>query len=151
MCWNFIHDDVIKWKHFPRYWRFVRRIHRSPGNFPHKGQWIGALMFSLICVWINNWSKQSRGWWFETLSRPLWRHCNGSTSFRGVRQVIWSTLERRNINQCTNTMYVGHIRNIALWFLLTYLTYISPFTKIVICIPIVFQSFQIYHQFVFSG
>ena len=22
-------------------------------------------------------SKQSRGWWFDTLSRPLWRHCNG--------------------------------------------------------------------------
>ena len=22
-------------------------------------------------------SKQSRGWWFETLSRPLWRHRNG--------------------------------------------------------------------------
>ena len=21
-------------------------------------------------------SKQSLGWWFETLSRPLWRHCN---------------------------------------------------------------------------
>ena len=21
-------------------------------------------------------SKQSRGWWFETLYRPLWRHCN---------------------------------------------------------------------------
>ena len=21
--------------------------------------------------------KQSWGWWFETLSRPLWRHCNG--------------------------------------------------------------------------
>ena len=21
-------------------------------------------------------SKQSRGWWFETLSRPLWCHCN---------------------------------------------------------------------------
>ena len=21
-------------------------------------------------------SKQSRGWWFQTLSRPLWRHCN---------------------------------------------------------------------------
>ena len=21
-------------------------------------------------------SKQSRGWWFKTLSRPLWRHCN---------------------------------------------------------------------------
>ena len=26
-----------------------------PVNFPHKGQWRGALMFSLICVWINRW------------------------------------------------------------------------------------------------
>ena len=40
------HDDVIKWKHFPRYWPFVRGIHRSPVNSPHKGQWPGALMFS---------------------------------------------------------------------------------------------------------
>ena len=50
-----IHDDVITWKHFPRYWPFVRGIHRSPVNSPHKGQWRGALMFSLICVWINGW------------------------------------------------------------------------------------------------
>ena len=49
------HDDVIKWKHFPRYWPFVRGIHRSPVNSLHKGQWRGALMFSLICVWINGW------------------------------------------------------------------------------------------------
>ena len=26
-----------------------------PVNPPHKGQWRGALMFSLICVWINGW------------------------------------------------------------------------------------------------
>ena len=49
------HDDVIKWEHFPRYWPFVRGIHRSPVNSPHKGQWRRALMFSLICVWINGW------------------------------------------------------------------------------------------------
>ena len=49
------HDDVIKWKHFPRYWPFVQGIHRSPVNSPHKGQWRGTLMFSLICVWINGW------------------------------------------------------------------------------------------------
>ena len=49
------HDEVIKWKHFPRYWPFVRRIHWSPVNSPYKGQWRGALMFSLICVWINGW------------------------------------------------------------------------------------------------
>ena len=30
------------------------------------------VLFSLICVW----SKQSWGRWFETLSRPSWRHCN---------------------------------------------------------------------------
>ena len=49
-----VHDDVIKWKHFPRYWPFVWEIHRWPVNFPHKGQWRGALMFSLICAWANN-------------------------------------------------------------------------------------------------
>ena len=52
------HDDVIKWKPFPHYhdyWPFVRGIYRSPVNSPHKGQWRGALMFSLICTWINGW------------------------------------------------------------------------------------------------
>ena len=50
-----LHDDVIKWKHFPRNWPFVRGIHRSPVNSPHKGQWRGALVFSLVCVRINGW------------------------------------------------------------------------------------------------
>ena len=50
-----LHNDVIKWKHFPRYWPFVRGIHRSPVNSSHKGQWRGALMYSLVCVWINGW------------------------------------------------------------------------------------------------
>ena len=49
------HDDVIKWKHSPRNWPFMRGIHRSPVNSLHKGQWRGALMFPLICVWINGW------------------------------------------------------------------------------------------------
>ena len=62
MCLNFTrirfknsHDDVIKWKNFPRYWPYVRQIHRSSVNFPHNGWWRGALMVSLICVWINGW------------------------------------------------------------------------------------------------
>ena len=49
------HDDVTKWKHFPRYWPFVRGIQRSPVNSPHKGLWRGALMFPLICARINGW------------------------------------------------------------------------------------------------
>ena len=49
------HDDVIKWKQFPCYCPFVRGIHRSRVNSPHKSQWRGALTFSLICAWINGW------------------------------------------------------------------------------------------------
>ena len=70
------HDAVIKWKHFPRYWPFVQGIHRSPVNSPHKGQKRGALMLSLICALNKRLSKQWWGWWFETLSWSLWRHCN---------------------------------------------------------------------------
>ena len=44
------HDNVIKWTHLPRYWPFVRGIHRSPVDSTHRGQWRGALMFSLICA-----------------------------------------------------------------------------------------------------
>ena len=40
---------------FPCYWPFVRGIHRSQVNSPHKGQWRGALMFSLIDAWTNGW------------------------------------------------------------------------------------------------
>ena len=52
---RYLHDDVIKWDHFPRYWPFVRGIHRSPVNSPQKGQWHGALILSLMCVSINSW------------------------------------------------------------------------------------------------
>ena len=52
------YDDVIKWKHFPRYWPSVWGIHRSPVNSPHKGQWRGALGFSLICALNKRLSKQ---------------------------------------------------------------------------------------------
>ena len=56
-CLAALHDDVIKWKHFPRYSPFVRGIHRSPVNSLHKGHWRGALIFSLICVWISGWEN----------------------------------------------------------------------------------------------
>ena len=47
------HVDVIKWKHFLRYWSFVGGIHRWPMDSPHKGQWRKALMLSSICAWTN--------------------------------------------------------------------------------------------------
>ena len=30
---------------------------------------------------IKRLSKHSRGWWFETLSRPLWPHCNDNIKY----------------------------------------------------------------------
>ena len=44
------HDDVIKWKHFPRYWPFVWGLHRTPVNSPNKGQRRGVLVFSSVCA-----------------------------------------------------------------------------------------------------
>ena len=51
------HDDVTRWKHLPRYWPFVRGIHRSSVDSPHKSQRRGALMFSLICARTNSWAS----------------------------------------------------------------------------------------------
>ena len=74
---KFRHDDVIKWKHFPRYWAFVRGIHRSPMNTPYKGQWRGAVMLFFDLRLNTRLSKHWWGWRFETPSCPLCRHCNG--------------------------------------------------------------------------
>ena len=69
------HDDVIQWKHFPRYWPYV-------GNSPVTGEFLAQrpvtrsfdVFFDLHLTKLL--SKQPWGWWFETPSRPLWRHCN---------------------------------------------------------------------------
>ena len=44
------HDDVIKWKHIPRYWPFVRGIHRSPVTSDAE-----LWYFNWSATWINGW------------------------------------------------------------------------------------------------
>ena len=74
------HDEIIKWKHFPRY--------RWPVNSLHKGQWRGALIFFFICTLNKRFNKQSWSWWFEMPSHSLWCHCNtGRTS--GTLMIIF--------------------------------------------------------------
>ena len=48
-CMLGVHDDVI------RVTGPCAENSPVPVNSPHKGQWRGALMFSFICAWINNW------------------------------------------------------------------------------------------------
>ena len=69
----YFHDDVIKWKHFPRYWHFVRGIHRS---------WPVTRSFDVFFdLHLNKrLSKQPWGCWFGTPSWSLWRHCNVSSA-----------------------------------------------------------------------
>ena len=69
------HDDVIKWKHFPRYRPFVRGP--ATGEFPSQRPVTRSFYVFFDLRPNKRLSKQLWGWWFETLSRPLWRHCNG--------------------------------------------------------------------------
>ena len=88
------HDDVIKWKHFPRYWPFVRGIHRSPVNSPNKGQWRGALMSSLICAWINAWVNNR-----EAGDLKRYRaHCDVSVMGHQVHTWLGITDTNRNLD-----------------------------------------------------
>ena len=107
-CARFLQDDVIKikWKHFPRYWPFVRGIHQSPVNSPHKGQWRKALIF-FICAWTNGWGRQWRRRWIETPSRQLWRHCNdlNSTFVRNLPLVL-ARLFSRKVSRPSGRLYI---------------------------------------------
>ena len=75
---DFVHCDVIKWKHFPRYWPFVQGI--VTGEFPAQRP-VTRSFDVFFDLHLNKWLSQQRwGWWFETSSCPLWRHGNASIS-----------------------------------------------------------------------
>ena len=76
----------------------VRGIHRLQVNSPHTGQWRGGLMFSLICAWTNGWANNR---WFETPSRPLWRHSNAV--------MAWASYQIRKIAGCACAGNAGNI------------------------------------------
>ena len=76
MCLTWIHDDVIKRKHIPCCWPFVKGIRRSPLDSPHKGPVTRSFGVFFDLRLNKLLSKQSRRRWFGTPSRSLWRHCN---------------------------------------------------------------------------
>ena len=53
------HEEIFPWwRHqmetFPALLAVCAGNSPVTGDLPHKGQWRGALMFSLICAWVNN-------------------------------------------------------------------------------------------------
>ena len=114
------HDDVIKWKHSARYWPFVRGIHRSRVNSLHKGQWRGALMFPLNCVWINGWVNNRETGDLRRY-RPSLRQCHAISHTRHQRKLVRSSKQLRLLcpyvvlqllflrSQCSDTPSSGQI------------------------------------------
>ena len=85
------HDDVIKWKHFPRHWPFVRGNPRSSVNSPKKACDTELWFFSLISAWTNGWgSNRDAG-----DVRRHRAHCdvivmlNQKTNFHGPKLIIF--------------------------------------------------------------
>ena len=66
-----IHDDVIKWKHF-------RVTGHLCWEFPAQRPVTRSFHVFFDLRLDKPLSKQSWGWWFETPSSSLWRHCNAA-------------------------------------------------------------------------
>ena len=105
------HDDVIKWKKIPRYWPFVRGIHRPPVNSPHKGQWRGALMFSLICAWINGWVNNYEAGDLRH-QHPhydvivMWNNQKGSNEAKGTNVITFPAFHHFSWSFCPHDLLV---------------------------------------------
>ena len=88
------HDDAMT---SPSWWRHQMETFSAqlalcagnspvPVNSPHKGQWRGALMFTLICVWINGWVNN--------------REAGDLRRYRGHYDVIVMLLRETTSHEC---------------------------------------------------
>ena len=66
------HEEFMPRKPFPHYWHFIGGgDQRYPMDFPRKGQWCGALRFSILLAGRNCWK------WLPANSKAMvlmWRH-----------------------------------------------------------------------------
>ena len=55
---RYFDNYATKRKHFPRYWPFLRGIHRFTGGFPSQRPVTQSFDVSLIFAWINGWANK---------------------------------------------------------------------------------------------
>ena len=91
-------DDVIKWKHFPCYWPFVREIHQSPVDCPHKGQWCRALMFL--------WSVPEQAHYSDVIMGDI---ASQITSLKIVYSTLYSDTDQRKHQSSASLAFVWGI------------------------------------------
>ena len=116
----------------------------SPVNSPHKGQWRGALMFTLICARINGWVnnreagdlRRYRGHYDVTVMVKVSRKLHGLLSLRprdaswtkqhtlGYFRKTWNIWGLHRVNLCnyhlTLVIYGGHVHTIVFCVVLRY-------------------------------
>ena len=88
--------------------------HRSPVNSSHKGQWRGALMFSLICAWINGWVKNRKAGdlrrhraHYDVSVMKMWLHSGSSMArYHQFDDIVRWTKEYREILRDPNEVIV---------------------------------------------
>ena len=61
-----------------------------PGEFPAQRPVTRSFDFFFDLRLNKRLSKQSRGWWFETLPSPLWRHSNVAIYDNNASNVFWT-------------------------------------------------------------
>ena len=64
----------------------------------------------------KRWSKLSEGWWFETPSRPLWRHCNVKWVLYGMYGIfcVWP-FPIRNDSRYLFGIHVEKTKKLSCW------------------------------------
>ena len=112
----FVTQDFIRYRQIKRTWwrhqmeTFSTLLALCAGNSPDSGEFPAQrpvtrsfdVFFDLRLI--KRLSKHSRGWWFETLSRPSWRHCDDNP--------VWLLLTNSAIMNNSRLMF---IRN-SIWF-----------------------------------
>ena len=90
-----MHDDVIKCKHFFALLAICAGNSPATGEFPTLRPVTRSLGVFFDDLRVNKrLSKQSWGWWFETPSRSLWRHCNDSVQIN-----TWYLLDTKPLHE----------------------------------------------------
>ena len=102
---------MTSWKHFPRYWTFVRWIHRSSVNPPHKG-----------CAWINSWVNNLKAGDLRR-HRAHYNVIVMAYEFVNLGALKSVRLSKQRIFQCMGKVFYVEFQRVHLKFHLKYLTH----------------------------
>ena len=114
-------DDRSWWRHQIKTFSALLAI--CTGNSPVPGELpaqrpVTRSFHVFFDLRLNNpLSKHSWGWWFETLSRPLWRHCN----VWQVLQLVMDMVNDINLPVCYIFVTYFHWSISTLWWLMNIL------------------------------